>query len=93
MTTPLDACLAPTNPEEKNGMDIQWLLVGGPCDGKTLWIKQGSRVNCEGTVYQGQNYLHNGRLYRVGHVDPNDLETGRVAGLIDETKLRHIAGS
>ena len=73
--------------------NIQWLLIGGPHDGETLWIKQGSRVAYDGTVYQGQNYLHGGRLYRVGFVDPNDLEPSKVARLIRETELAHIAGS
>lgn len=74
-------------------MNIQWLFVGGPHDGKTLWIKQGGRVAYDGAVYQGQNYLYNGRLYRVGFIDPNDLTPSKVAKLIAETGLAHIAGS
>lgn len=74
-------------------MNIQWLLIGGPHNGKTLWIKQGSRVSYGGTVYQGQNYLHNGRLYRIGFIDPSDLEPAKVSRLIEDTNLSHIAGS
>ena len=74
-------------------MNIQWLLVGGPHHGVTVWIKQGSRVSYDGTIYHGQNYLHNGRLYRVGFIDPKDLEPSKVARLIGETGLAHIAGS
>lgn len=72
--------------------NIQWLLIGGPRHGITLWIKQGSRVATGGAIYKGRNYLHNGRLFRIGFVDPNDLEPSTVGALIDSTGLHHIAG-
>jgi hypothetical protein len=73
-------------------VNIQWLLIGGTCDGKAVWIKQGSRVLCGGTLYEGQNYLHNGKLYRIGVLDPNAPAPSQVGNLIDNLKLAHIAG-
>ena len=74
-------------------MNIQWLLVGGPLDGKTVWVKRGGRVQVGGATYSGQNYPHDGRLYRVGFVDPNDLEPSRVIGLIRSTGVQHLTDS
>ncbi len=72
---------------------IQWLLIGGEHNGKTMWIKQGGRVSCGGVIYNGQNYLSNGRLYRIGFVDPNDLLPSKVDAMIRAADLTHIAGS
>lgn len=75
-------------------MSIQWLFVGGPRHGDTLWIKHGSSVRLsDGTVYQGQNFLFNGRLYRIGVVDPNAAQPSAVAQLLRDKQVQHIAGS
>lgn len=74
-------------------MEIQWLLIGGPRDGQTVWIVQGDHVTVDGVVYQGQNYLDNGRLYRVGFLNPNDLLPSRVRYLIHKTGVQQLAGS
>lgn len=76
---------------------IQWLLLGGPGHGKTVWIKAGGAVLYPGprgkmpTRYQGENYLYNGRLYRVGRCDEK-ISEALIDGLIQDTKLNHIAG-
>lgn len=77
---------------------IEWLLIGGPANGKKLSVTGGGAVrwrddNGAEYLYHGQNYLHNCRLYRVGFIDPNDLLPSKVEKLIDETGLQHIAGS
>ena len=76
---------------------IQWLFVGGPADGKTMWIKHGASVRIltddGGVCYRGENWLENGRLYRVGALDRNDLLPSKVRALIESTGLQHIAGS
>ncbi len=79
-------------------MNVQWLLVGGPADGKTVWVKAGISVRWPGGdgktyEYRGQNYLEGGRLYRVGCIDPNDLLPSKVRDLIHSTGVQHIAGS
>lgn len=74
-------------------MAIQWLFIGGPRDGQTIWIKQGGRVAVDGVIYQGRNHLDNWRLYRVGFLDPNDLLPSRVRELIHKMGVHHIAGS
>ena len=76
---------------------IQWLMLGGPGHGKTVWIKAGGAVLYPGprgrlpTHYQGENYLYNGRLYRIGRCDEKVSEA-LIDGLIQDTKLNHIAG-
>jgi hypothetical protein len=80
-----------------NMQPIQWLLVGGPADGKTIWIKCGAsviiRADDGDVLYIGQNWLENGKLYRVGAIETNDLQPSKVRGLIESTGLQHIAGS
>ena len=78
---------------------IQWLLVGGPANGKTLWIKAGSAVripheNGEDYLYCGENYLNAGRLYRIGicHSE-GDANMAAVPNMIEQASLQHIAGS
>ncbi len=73
-------------------MVTHWLLIGGPAHGKAVHIKQGSRVLCEGAIYDGTNYLSQGRLYRIGYHEPSEEQKAQTSILIEETKLRHIAG-
>lgn len=72
---------------------IQWLMVGGSAHGQTFWIKYGGRVRVGDETYQGQNYLHCGRLYRVGFINPDDLAADVVGQLIRKTGVKHIAGT
>lgn len=77
-------------------MNVQWLLIGGPADGETVWVKAGTSVRwSEGKDYEyrGHNYLEGGRMYRVGAIDPNDLLPSKVRDLIHSKTLQHIAGS
>lgn len=76
----------------------EWLLIGGPANGKKVTILHGGTVKWAGYnrndwLYQGQNYLHRGRLYRIGVVDPNDAEPSKVARMIDESGLRPLDGA
>ena len=71
---------------------IQWLLIGGPFHGETVWIKQGSRVLLSGVLYDGENYLDQGKLYRIGLHSPSFDQRAEVSRLIAETYLAHIAG-
>ncbi len=72
---------------------IQWLLIGGEGHGETLWIKAGNAVvypikdSLENQQYLGSDYLHEGKLYRVGRHNPTPEETARIPALIVETKL------
>lgn len=77
-------------------MNVQWLFVGGPADGRTLWVKAGKSVRmavdddgkeCE---YRGHDFLYNGRVYRVGALDPNDLLPSRITDLIRTTGLEPV---
>lgn len=82
---------------DKATENVQWLLIGGPADGKTVWVKAGTSVRWRGSdgkdyKYRGQNYLEGGRMYRVGVTDQNDLLPSRVRDLIRSTNLQHIAG-
>lgn len=70
---------------------IQWLLIGGPAHGTTLWISHGARVLHRGEIYEGENYLHDGRLYRVGRHAPVAAEADQICNLIESTRLRAIA--
>lgn len=77
-------------------MNVQWLLVGGPADGETFFVKDGVTVRWPGSdgkiyEYREQNYLEGGRLYRIGYIDPNDLLPSRVRDLIHSTGVQHIA--
>lgn len=70
----------------------EWLLIGGPADGKKVTVLHGETVkwagdNGEDWMYQGQNYLHRGRLFRIGVLDPNDAVPSKVARMIDESGL------
>lgn len=95
---------------------FQWLLVGGPLDGRTVW-HTGVRVTCsvsgrfegpsvdsppEEALYEGRNWLFNGRLYRIGVFVPKDRPPrhalddplpSRINDLIRKVDLQHIAGS
>ena len=73
-------------------MEVQWLLIGGPSHGTTVWIKSGARVLSGGAIYEGRNYLHNGELYRIGYVNEQDLNTGFVPRLIELKKLTPVGG-
>lgn len=47
--------------------DIQWLLIGGPRHGETVWAGQNGRFpGPNGTIYYKSNYPHEGRMYRIG---------------------------
>ena len=76
-------------------MNIQWLFLGGPADGKTHWVKDGKYVRwaAEGAKefeYRGHDFVYNGRVYRVGALDPNDLLPSKVADLIQSTGLQPL---
>lgn len=77
---------------------IQWLLIGGPHHGLTLWIKHGGAVVMFDDAgvkhrYQGVNYLENGRLYRLGAIDQDAIDMDSARELIQAKNLQHIAGS
>lgn len=76
----------------------EWLLIGGPANGKKVTILHGETIKWPGDngndwLYQGQNYLHRGRMYRIGVVDANDTDPSKAARMIDETGLRPIDGT
>lgn len=73
-------------------MNVQWLLIGGPSHGTTVWIKSGARVLSGGAIYNGQNYLHDGDLYRIGYIDQKDVDSGLVGRLIELKKLTPVGG-
>lgn len=71
---------------------IQWLLIGGPAHGKTLSIKYGGKVAYDDALYMGENYHHDGRLYRIGDSNATPAQRDEIPALISSTGLRHIAG-
>lgn len=78
---------------------VQWLLVGGPANGRTIWVKSGSSIRFphsdgEDYLYCGENYLNDGRLYRIGvcHSE-GDADMSAVPRMISSTGLKHIAGT
>lgn len=79
---------------------IQWLLIGGPRHGTTVWIKAGwSVVLPDGTIYSGMNWIYDGRVYRVGYTCPGGAddviapEHSVVNELIHKLKPEPVAGS
>lgn len=73
----------------------EWLLIGGPADGQKVTVLHGETVewaedNGNYWRYQGKNYFHRGRMFRIGIVDANEAEPSNVARMIDETDLRPI---
>ena len=75
----------------------EWLLIGGPADGKKVTILHGAAIEWIGEdgkrwLYQGRNYLHRGRLYRIGLVDADDAAPNKVARMIDATATKPIGG-
>lgn len=79
-------------------MKFQWLFIGGPLDGATRWVGGAARVQVAtlGGAYEylGQNFLHRGRLYRIGvGVNQAPPSPSSVTQMIDDTGLQHIAGS
>jgi hypothetical protein len=77
--------------------NIQWLLIGGVAHGKTLWIKGGNSVNfpIENSFavqqYVGENYVHDGQLYRIGLHNPTIEEVKKIPLLITEVKLEPLS--
>lgn len=71
---------------------IQWLLIGGAAHGRTVWIKYGDRVACDGDLYEGENYLSQGAPYRIGVCRPTAAQRSEVPGLIATTGLVRIVG-
>lgn len=77
----------------------EWLLIGGPADGKKVMILLHEETlkwpteNGNEWLYQGYNYLHRGRVFRIGIIDTNDVEESKVARMIDETDLWPIDGA
>lgn len=69
---------------------IQWLLIGGQQHGKTLWIKYGSRVISGEQIYEGENYLHEGKLYRIGSFMPTMDQRAEIDILIKRERLTPI---
>ena len=71
----------------------EWLLVGGPADGKRFEVLSDEiRVRlAEGDIYYEycrHDFMHSERMYRVGAVDVKDLEPHKVERMIYETGLR-----
>jgi hypothetical protein len=66
---------------------IQWLFVGGPADGATLWVDglktvrfatdDGAEVE-----YRGWDYVKDGSIYRVGVLNPKDLHSSKIVDWI-----------
>lgn len=73
---------------------VQCLLIGGPADGKVIELDKGRYiVIASGMAYMGQNYLQDGRLYRLGFVDPKDHLSARIRSLILKTEVKPFSGS
>jgi hypothetical protein len=73
---------------------IECLLVGGRSHGEIHAVRLGNRMAAGGQSYQGENYLHNGRLYRIAKCvsdTPTVEQLGEVPTLIDENRLKAIA--
>ena len=72
---------------------VQWLLIGGPADGRVVRVDKNYPILvASGTAYLGQNYLQDGRLYRLGFVDPKDHFSARIRILILQTGVENFAG-
>lgn len=74
---------------------IAWLLVGGSHHGEVVNITQGTCAVAgdDRTLYHGQNYNTNGRLYRIGVCSKaTSNDRAGIDILIAEKQLRPIAG-
>ena len=77
---------------------FQWLLIGGEGHGQTLWMSHGSRVvypckaSFERQLYEGQNYLSDGQLFRIGTHNATSDQMSLIPQLIKKTKLAALAG-
>lgn len=76
---------------------VPWLLVGGPRHGTLLTLKYGVAVITRDfgveTLYAGENYNTNGRLYRIGVCSQTtNNDRAQIDTLIAEKQLRPIAG-
>jgi hypothetical protein len=75
---------------------IQWLLVGGPADGQTIWVEADRpyiAVREDGGMeyeYAGHQFQYGGGIFRVGAIGPNDLLPSKVASLIRSSGLQPI---
>lgn len=75
--------------------EVQWLLIGGPQHGKTIWIKSGSRVAFftgldEVLHYEGENRLCDGKLYRLGRFSPSAEQVDQIDNLIKAVGLESL---
>lgn len=78
-------------------MNVHWLFVGGPADGRTLWVEAGKSIRIavgdddrKYFDYRGHDYVYNGRIYRIGAIDPADLVPSKVTDLIQSTGLEPV---
>jgi hypothetical protein len=73
----------------------QWLFVGGPADGATLWVDGGNTVifstdDGAKVEYRGHDYVKGSCVYRVAAIDPQDLLSSKVVDWILFTGLKPV---
>ena len=84
-------------------LNFQWLLIGGPQHSKAIWVKgpvksvlssfepeQGSQAGPSSVRYESNDYVLDGRLYRVGVHNPSDSQLAEIPRLIHATKLEPL---
>ena len=69
----------------------EWLFVGGPADGKKIFVKAGVSVRWPGQdgkhyLYKGQDYVHCGNIYRIGVLSADDANPSQISKMIDELR-------
>lgn len=72
----------------------QWLLIGGPGHGETLWTDSATVYypgKClENYLYTGNDYVHDGKLYRIGVHNAVSEQMSAIPELINKTKLQAL---
>lgn len=76
-------------------MNIQWLFVGGPAHGKTVWVKAGNSVRWADDdgkehKYRGHDYRLDGKFYRVGARSVEDIQDGEVRSMLRAAAVEPI---
>lgn len=79
-------------------MQIHWLFIGGPADGKTEWVDGGIKqhsvywpdVTGKNYHYKGGKFYLWGKFYRIGYLNEEDVCLQRIAQLIFDMKLQPI---
>lgn len=70
----------------------EWLLIGGPADGKILVVLHDAQVKrfCDGKIWEYNRcfYLYNGKTYVIVFVDANDLLPSKIERMIEETGVQ-----